>query len=96
MNNFAEKLSSLQDKMIEDENMLGMIPDENNFNNPENLKLVKSVFGSYQDDAAYIFNILIADMDGDPGEMAKEYDIKSVEEFVKYFKPALKEEGYSF
>lgn len=94
MNNLAKTLYELRDKLVEEENPWGVIPDANKYKNPENMDLIKSIFGPYYDDGREIHNILIMDYDIDPDEIVKEENITSVKQFVDYFKPILKKEGY--
>lgn len=92
---FVHELKYLRERMRRDENTWGIIPDSDNFINPKNEKLVEKVFGPYVDDCAYIFNILIMDMDQDPGDFAEENDITSAKQFVDDLLPVIKNMGYN-
>lgn len=94
--NFANQLNNIREKMQDDENPWGIIPDPDDFNNPENEKLVSSVFGSYENECAYLFNILVMDMDQNPGDFAKENDITSAKQFVDILMPVVKNMGYRY
>ena len=91
---FVDRLHNLREKMQE-ENFWGIIPDLDDFENPENEKLAKYVFGPYTDDCVYIFNTLIMDMDQDPGDFAEETDITSAKQFVDTLLPVIKNMGYN-
>lgn len=94
MNKFSMDLKTLRDKMREDENSWGIIPDTDDFNNPDNENLVKKIFGPYEDKGTYIFNILVMDMDKDPGDFVLEENIQDPKQFVDILTPILKNMGY--
>lgn len=96
INYFANQLNNIREKMQDDENPWGIIPDPDDFNNSENEKLVSSVFGSYENECAYLFNILVMDMDQNPGDFAKENDITSAKQFVDILMPVVKNMGYRY
>lgn len=91
---FANQLNDLRKKMQEEENPWGIIPDPDGFNDPESKKLVSNILGPYEDECAYIFNILIMDMDQNPGDLAKENNITSAKQFVDTLMPIIKDMGY--
>lgn len=95
-NDFANQLNNIREKMQDDENPWGIIPDSEGFNNPENKKLVSNVFGSYENECAYIFNTLIMDMDKNPGDFVKENNITSAKQFANTLMPVLKDMGYNY
>lgn len=91
---FADKIKYLYDQM-QKENPWGIIPDKGDFTNPGLEKIVKAIFGSYEDEAARIFNIIIMNMGYDPAKLVEEENINSAEEFVTVLSDVLSGMGYN-
>ena len=92
---FANKIKYLYDQM-QKENPWGIIPDEGDFTNPRLEKLVKATFGSYEDEAAKIFNAIVMDMGYNPAELVEEENINSAREFVTVLSDVLSNMGYNY